>query len=98
MAHAITASVTLHVEILDPQAMWDHAHRCYALSHLDHKVYDDAQPTRLADELLAEFVTLCGARDEPDIGDCLRMIFDPGESPPGILIEDSSAEVQGPHS
>lgn len=98
MADAITASVTLHVEVLDPQAMWDYAHRSYALSHLDHKVHDDAQPTRLADELLAEFMALCGARDEPDIGDCLRMIFDPGESPPGILIEDSSAEVQGPHS
>ncbi len=98
MADAITASVTLHVEVLDPQAMWDHAHRTYALSHRGHKVLDDAQPTRLTDELLAEFVSLCGTRKEPDIGDCLRMIFDPGESPPGILIEDSSAEVEGPRS
>ncbi|EXS71086.1 hypothetical protein BF95_01475 [Sphingobium sp. Ant17] len=95
MADTISASVTLYVEVLDPQAIWDHAHRAYALAHLDHKIHDEAQPTRLAEELLAEFVSLCGTRKEPDIGDCLRMIFDPGESPPGILIEDSSAEVEG---
>lgn len=98
MTDAITASVTLHVDVFDPQAMWDHAFRTYALSHLTYKIHDDAQPTRLADELLAEFVALCGARDEPDIGDCLRMIFDPGESPPGISIEDSSAEMAELHS
>lgn len=98
MADTTAASVTLHIVILDPQTMWDHAHRVYALSHLDHKVYDDAQPTRVADEFLAEVTSLCGPRDEPDIGECLRMIFDPGESPPGIVIEDSSAEVQRPRS
>jgi hypothetical protein len=98
MADTISASVTLYVEVLDPQAMWDDAHRASALAHLDHKIHDDAQPTCLADELLAEFVSLCGTRKDPDIGDCLRMIFDPGESPPGILIEDSSAEFEGPRS
>jgi len=98
MAAAISASVTLYVEILDPQAMWDHAHRAYALGHLDHKIYDEAQPARVADELLGEFVCLCGARERPYICDCLRTIFDPGESPPGILIEDNCAEVEGPRS
>ncbi|MDF0490222.1 hypothetical protein PX554_19010 [Sphingomonas sp. H39-1-10] len=98
MADMTSASVTLYVEVLDAQAMWDHAHNAYALAHLDHKIHDEAQPTRLASELLAEFVSLCGTREQPDIGDCLRMIFDPGESPPGILIEDSSAKVEGPRS
>jgi len=98
MADAINASVTLQVEVFDQQGMWDHAFRTYALSHLDHKVYDDAQPTHLADELLGEFEPMCGTREDPDIGECLRMIFDPGESPPGIQIEDSSAEVEGPCS
>lgn len=98
MADMTSASVTLYVEVLDAQAMWDHAHNAYALAHLDHKIHDEAQPTRLASELLAEFVSLCGTREQPDTGDCLRMIFDPGESPPGILIEDSSAKVEGPRS
>jgi hypothetical protein len=52
MADMTSASVTLYVEVLDPQAMWDHAHNAYALAHLDHKIHDEAQPTRLASELL----------------------------------------------
>lgn len=94
MTDGIEASVTLHVEIYDPPTLWDHAHRIYALSHLDHKVFDQANPTALAAGLLDEFVSMCGTRNEPDLGECLRMIFDPGESPPGVQIEDSSAEVR----
>lgn len=89
----IDASVTLHVEVFDPQAMWDHAFGAYAGPQLRYKIHDPADPTRLSDDLHGEFVALCGTRDDPDIGECLRMIFDPGESPPGIQIEDSSAEI-----
>lgn len=97
MPGGIDASVTLHVEVLDPQAMWDHALGVYAATQLRHKIYDPDQPTRLADELHGEFTTtMCGTRDDPDIGECLRMIFDPGESPPGLLIDDSSAELARP--
>ncbi|RIA46188.1 hypothetical protein DFR49_0721 [Hephaestia caeni] len=93
MAGGIDASVTLHVEVFDPQAMWDHAFGAYARPQLRYKVYDSADPTRLGHELHREFMELCGPRDKPDIGECLRMIFDPGESPPGVQIEDSAAEI-----
>jgi len=93
VAGGIEASVTLHVEVFDPQAMWDHAFRAYTGPQLRYKIHDPADPTRLGDELHGQLVALCGTRDDPDIGECLRMIFDPGESPPGIQIEDSSAEV-----
>lgn len=89
----IDASVTLHVEVSDPQAMWDHAFGAYAGPQLRYKVHDPGDPTGLGDELYDGFVALCGTRDDPDIGECLRMIFDPGESPLGIQIEGSSAEL-----
>lgn len=80
----IGASVTLHVEIFDAQAMWDHALTDYQENHFgcDEKAEE-------------EFVGMCGTRDNPDLGECLRMIFDPGESPPGISIQDSAASVEG---
>jgi len=89
----IEASVTLHVEIFDPKAMWDHAFGVYSGAQLGYKLHDPDDPTRLGNELHDEFVAMCGKRDDPDIAECLRMIFDPGESPPGVQIEDSSAEV-----
>lgn len=33
-----------------------------------------------------------GTREEPDTGNCLRQLADPGVSWPGTSIEDSSAE------
>lgn len=80
------ASVTIHVEVFDPQEMWDHALHVYGASNGGR----DAATVR------QEFDDMCGPREEPDIGECLRMIFDPGESPPGIQINDSSAEVVAP--
>lgn len=74
-----SASVTIHLEVFDEQAMWDHAKSVYEQTNLS-----------------SGFEELCGPREEPDIGECLRMIFDPGESPPGIQINDSSAEVEAP--
>ena len=93
MAEPIEASVTLYVEIFDTQAMWDHAFGVYGGAQLRYKIDDPADPTRLGDELHDEFAVMCGKRDDPDIGECLRMIFDPGESPPGVQIDDSSAEI-----
>lgn len=80
------ASVTLHVEVFDAQAMWGHA----------YVIYQRSNRGRSGITVREEFVEMCGPRMEPDIGECLRMIFDPGESPPGIQINDSSAEVVAP--
>ncbi|MFA7588404.1 MAG: hypothetical protein WCY11_19825 [Novosphingobium sp.] len=96
MAGGIDASVTLHVEVFDPQAMWDHAFEIYADVNLRYKVYDPAEPDHLADELHDGFVTKAGSRNKPHIETCLRMIFDHGETPPGIQIDDSSTEVASP--
>jgi hypothetical protein len=71
------ASVTLHVEVFDEQAMWDHAKSVYEQTNIS-----------------SGFEELCGTREEPDVTECLRMIFDPGESPPGVQINDSSAEIE----
>lgn len=82
----LRASVTVQVEVFDQQAMWDHA----------YKIYDESMPNVSSDQTYLEFVEMCGPRDEPKIGDCLQMIFDPGESPPGVQINDSSTEVEAP--
>lgn len=92
----IKASVTLHVEIFDPQAMWDHAVGIFAGANLRYRIHDPADPTLVSDELHDGFVAMCGSRDEPDICECLRQIFDPGESPPAIQIDDSTAELVPP--
>lgn len=76
------ASITLHVDVFDEQAMWDHARQI-----------GEAQNAFVDEEAV---VDMLGTREEPLIGECLRMIFDPGESPPGIQINDSSAEVETP--
>jgi hypothetical protein len=78
------ASVTIHLEVFDPQEMWDHAKGIYVKTNTG----------RFPSELDPEFDEMCGTRDEPEITECLRMIFDPGESPPGIQINDSSAEIE----
>lgn len=79
MTASTSASVTLFVTIHDQKAVWDHA----------FGIYRQSSPN--ADE--AEFALMGGTRHEPDLSGCLRMIFDPGESPPGLQIEESSAEI-----
>lgn len=79
MSTSVSASVTLFVTIHEPQAVWEHA----------LGIYQQTSPS--SDE--AEFAELGGTRAEPDLSGCLRIIFDPGESPPGLQIEDSSAEL-----
>lgn len=77
-----SASVTIHVDVFDEQALWDHAKSVMLGTPMGPPCTEQ------------EFVEMCGPREEPSITECLRMIFDPGESPPGIQINDSSAEVE----
>jgi hypothetical protein len=78
----IDASVTIFVMIHDPQALWDRA----VTQAIDDKAISDASEASNIEDMI-------GTRKEPDLSGCLRMIFDPGESPDGCQIEDSSAEI-----
>ena len=78
----IDASVILHVEIWNERDMWNHARTVFE------------QENGIADQ--ACFEHICGTEDRPDIPACLQMIFDPGKSPPGVQIEDCSAEIIPP--
>lgn len=82
MAGLTGASVTLRIEIIDEQAMWRHAYAGFE------------QINGTADQ--ADFEDMCGTEQAPDICGCLRMIFDSGESPPGLQIDDSSPEIVAP--
>lgn len=76
----VSARFTLHVDVFDPQALWDHAHQIGQKEN----AFSDHEGA----------IDMLGPRDEPDVTECLRMIFDPGESPPGVQINDSSAEIE----
>ena len=71
------ASVTLHLNILDPQELWDSA----------AKAMKAAPGGKVDTEIM-------GTRDNPTIGGCIAMIFDPGESPPGVEIIETTTEVE----
>ena len=76
------ADVTLHVSIDDPQALWDRA-----VQQLR------ADGVLTSDELGDDEIGMIGTREEPDLSGCLRMILDPGTSPDGMTINDSSVEI-----
>ncbi|MBV2149908.1 hypothetical protein KRZ98_16815 [Sphingobium sp. AS12] len=95
MADATNVTVTLNVAVFDPPAMWDRALGIYAGVNFRYKIFDPGEPTLLAEELHDGFVAICGNRDEPDIGECVLLIF-AGENPPGIQIDDSSAKIVTP--
>lgn len=79
----VEASVTLHVTIHDEHQLWMAARDNYL----------QANPTATTEELDGFFGD---GRDEDfpyDLSGCLRELFDPGVSPPGIEIQDSSCEV-----
>lgn len=78
------ASVTIHVEVLDPQETWRYAYRTYE------------EQNGTADQ--GDFEDICGTEAKPCITSCLRVIFHPGESPPGIHIYDSNAELESTFS
>lgn len=79
MNGTISARVTLYVDVHDAEATWDHALAAYRCTD----PYAD----------IVEFIPMCGTREEPDLAGCLRMIFNPGDNPPGLWIQDSSAEL-----
>ncbi|MDF0491572.1 hypothetical protein PX699_16700 [Sphingobium sp. H39-3-25] len=82
MTYPIFAHVTLHIEVLDAQAMWRRAYGAYE------------ENNGTADQ--GGFEDICGTEHEPDICECARMVFDPGDSPPGIQIHDSLVEIRPP--
>lgn len=74
-----SASITLYVDVTDEQELWRHA----------YAKYEEGNGT--ADQ--SDFEEMCGTADAPNVPECLRMVFDPGESPPGVQINDSSAAI-----
>lgn len=73
--------VTFHLELEvdDPAALYKAA--------LDRAVDDGFEPDCAA---VSGFI---GTQDEPDLGACVRMILDPGMSPPGTSIHESWVDV-----
>lgn len=71
-------SLTLHLSVHDAAAL--HAHALEAATSGDGA---------MSAEQAVEFL---GTSEEPDVGGCLRMIFDPGISPPGVSILGSTCE------
>lgn len=69
------ASVTIEVTVHDEVQLWRAALAHMTGSGID---MDDAQ-------------SALGTEDAIDVGACLRMLLDPGESPPGCTIEESHA-------
>ena len=76
MADYVT--LTLELEITDAGTFRDTAIASYR-----------ADNPNATDEELEDFF---GTAEEPNLGGCARQLFDPGESPDGCEIQDSSAE------
>lgn len=77
MKHIVMFAMKLDVR--DPQLLWDHAY------YIGRQGNAFASPEEAAE--------MIGTRDDPNITACVVMVLDPGESPPGAEIIDSSAEV-----
>lgn len=60
----------------------------------EQDLWDHAKEVYERSNLSSGFEELCGTREEPLVEECLRMVFDPGESPPGVQINDSSAAIE----
>lgn len=73
--------VTLYVTVYDSTELHEHA-----ASVMRRDMRDTPK------EMARQIRELLGTNRKPDLGACLRMIFDPGESPPGCTINDSSHE------
>lgn len=73
-----THAVTLYVDVNDAAQLHSHA--------MQIATNEDMQMS------IANAEDLLGTAAEPDISACLRMVFDPGQSPPGTSILDSSCE------
>lgn len=75
---SVPYTVSIFLNVTDAQAL--HAH---ALAKAT------TGQSALSDE---EAINMLGTSDEPSVSDCLRFILDPGISPPGTSILDSSCE------
>lgn len=73
-----THQVSIFVDVHDAQAL--HAHAMKIATEPG-----SGMSTTDAESML-------GSAEEPNISGCLRMVFDPGASPPGTSILDSSCE------
>lgn len=71
-------TLTLELEITDAKEFRDTAIASYT-----------ANNPKATDEELEDFF---GTTEEPNCGGCARELFDPGKSPDGCEIQDSSAE------
>ena len=69
-------TVTLFVEVTDRRALYDEACRLAREDGLDE----------------AQLIEMLGRPRSVDVSGCLRYVFDPATSPPGVSILDSSAE------
>jgi hypothetical protein len=79
MSNTETHHVSLFVQVSDSKAL--HAHAMEQAMDKDGGGMSDVD----AQEML-------GTADEPNISACLRFTFDPGQSPPGTSILDSTCE------
>lgn len=71
---------TLSVTVDDEQRVWDTAKKRLTSAQMEAGSVEE----------------YLGPRDAPRMEDCLRMIFDPGVSPDGCDIEESSCEAVRP--
>lgn len=70
-----------------------HAVTIYVSVDDAEQLYEEAVRRAKADGLAqASIDSMLGTKEEISINDCLRYIFDPGTSPPGTSIQDSSCE------
>ena len=71
-----TFEVSISIEVKDEAELYEYAMR---------RSIEDGLSEEAAEEML-------GSKEEPDISACLRMVIDPGTSPSGTSILDSSCE------
>lgn len=71
-------AVAIEVEVHDPAEFWETARARF-------------EQDMGSSYSLDEFVETYGPQDDPNLGPCAMMIFDPGTSPPGCTILESSA-------
>lgn len=74
-----TYTVSIHLTVTDRQAL--HAHAMTQATTGDGALNKE------------EALRMLGTSDEPSVSDCLCFILDPGMSPPGTSILDSSCEA-----
>jgi len=70
-------TLNMEVDVFDPQALWEAARDRFLAENPSHKKAK---------------IPLIGTKKKPDLGACLIMLIDPGESPSGCSIIGTNAE------